>query len=351
MFPWESAMTGVETMGENGIMGDTGIYEQHVSGDVSFAFFQWWQSTHDMDYLKNIAFPVLYSIAQFWASRASFDSYSNTFSINDIMGPDEYHSRVNNSCFTNVVAKIAISNALAAAELIGFSVTVPANWSSIANGLIVPFDTLKKYHLEFQGFTNETIKQADTVLIGFPFNYDMPIDVRSNDITFYSRITDFDGPAMTWGNYAINWLDIGNSSEASKLFPRTYKLNVMEPFKVWSENINGEGNPNFITGAGGFLQLIIFGYGGLRLHDDYLLFNPPMLPQNATLVVLHGINYLDNEMCVEISNDIITIKATVISKKGLVFYLEKENTYYILKSGVSLKFRREEFPGRFVPNL
>lgn len=44
---------------------------------------------------------------------------------------------------------------------------------------------------------------------------------------------------------------------------------------------SGQGAVNFITGMGGFLQTILFGYGGFRIYPDYLQFNFD-LPQGTT---------------------------------------------------------------------
>ena len=41
------------------------------------------------------------------------------------------------------------------------------------------------------------------VLLGFPLLWDMPDDVRLNDLTLYESLTNADGPAMTWGIFAI----------------------------------------------------------------------------------------------------------------------------------------------------
>jgi hypothetical protein len=43
---------------------------------------------------------------------------------------------------------------------------------------------------------------------------------------------------------------------------------VQTPFRVWTEVINGGGTINFITGAGGFLQSVIFGTSGMRIVSD-----------------------------------------------------------------------------------
>ena len=47
------------------------------------------------------------------------------------------------------------------------------------------------------------IKQADVVLLGFPLLWQMPDEVRRNDLELYEPITIPEGPAMTWGIFAI----------------------------------------------------------------------------------------------------------------------------------------------------
>ncbi len=55
--------------------------------------------------------------------------------------------------------------------------------------------------------------------------------------------------------------------------------------QVWTETIQG-GCPNFITGAGGFLQSVVFGLTGLRLVDAGLVAKPPPMVGNITAVEL-----------------------------------------------------------------
>ena len=59
--------------------------------------------------------------------------------------------------------------------------------------------------------------------------------------------------------YAVAWLELGQPSQAAELFNRSY-ANIKTPFNVWTETPTG-GAVNFITGAGGFMQGIINGYG------------------------------------------------------------------------------------------
>ena len=55
-------------------------------------------------------------------------------------------------------------------------------------------------------------------------------------------------------------------------------------FQIWTEVQSGTGAVNFLTGAGGFLQAVMFGYGGIRLHPDHLLVKDTFLPPATTKV-------------------------------------------------------------------
>lgn len=99
----------------------------------------------------------------------------------------------------------------------------------------------------------------------------------------------------------------------------------MITLQVWSERRWGHGAVNFITGAGGFLQAVVYGYGGLRIREDGLYFNST-LPPRATKLTL-GINYLGSSIAFEVgisgvsfrvvNNGPISPELEVLTDKGL----------------------------------
>ncbi len=66
---------------------------------------------------------------------------------------------------------------------------------------------------------------------------------------------------------------------------------IKPPFNVWNERVVG-GHPHFITGAGGFLQNVMFGYGGLRLTESALLIVNPLLPLRSHAVVFRNVSFI-----------------------------------------------------------
>ena len=64
---------------------------------------------------------------------------------------------------------------------------------------------------------------------------------------------------------------------------------------MWTEQVNSSGATNFNTGQGGFLQSIIFGYGGLRLHEHHLTVDP-VLPPDCSQMNFTGVDYLGSSL-------------------------------------------------------
>ena len=91
-----------------------------------------------------------------------------------------------------MVASVALKFAIQTAIILNQS--IPSAWPEVADNLLVLFNETSQMHPEYQGYTSELIKQPDVVLIGYPLMYEMPENVRANDLRFYSAVTDPDGP-------------------------------------------------------------------------------------------------------------------------------------------------------------
>ena len=94
-----------------------------------------------------------------------------------------------------------------------------------------------------------------------------------HDLKIYAPRTDPYGPAMTWGAFSLAFKDAGQRADAAAYFEKGHALNNRGPFFAWHEGLpidcaggrepcDHQGCPNFLTGAGGFLQSVVNGYGG-----------------------------------------------------------------------------------------
>ncbi|XP_055956935.1 protein-glucosylgalactosylhydroxylysine glucosidase-like [Patella vulgata] len=139
------------------------------------------------------------------------------------------------------------------------------------------------------------VKEVDAILLGFPLMFEMNETVRRSDLAIYENLTDPKSSAMTWAMFAINLLEIGDTEKAFKYFQKSHSSYPRKPF-----NVSGEGDINF-SGMGTFLQTLIYGYAGARLHVEKLTFEPK-LPKNVTSLHFLGLDYLETTFDLYINN-------------------------------------------------
>ena len=267
MFPWESAQTGIETCPT---WAPTGVYEQHISSDVVIAASAVYFQTRDAQFLAQVACPLARGVSDFWVSRVTVRDGS--YHIDNVIPPDEYASGVNDSVYTNAAATRTLSFAADFCcddddEGADDDADKCANYRKVADGMYLPYDSEKDFHPEYEGYVDQTAKQADVTLLKYPLEVSMSDTTFKNDLTFYSTHTDEAGPAMTWGSFAIGHLSLGEEDEAKALFRKSYETYAKTPFLVWTETPTG-GASNFATGMGGFLQVLSHGFVGLRVRSD-----------------------------------------------------------------------------------
>jgi hypothetical glycosyl hydrolase len=82
----------------------TGILEQHITADVAFAVWQYFNATDDQEFMDRCGYEIILETAIFWASRVTWDEKKKAFVILDVIGPDEYKEHVNNNAYTNYMA-------------------------------------------------------------------------------------------------------------------------------------------------------------------------------------------------------------------------------------------------------
>jgi trehalose/maltose hydrolase-like predicted phosphorylase len=299
-FPWESALSGDE---ETPSCCNTGKYEVHVSADIALAAWQYWEATGDRAWLSNAGYPLVSAIADYWASRATPNA-DGSFSINDVIPPDEYHEQVDDSIYTNVAARDALDIATRVAALTGRR--ADPRWDAVARALRQPFDPTKDVHPEFAGYTGDTIKQADVTLLSYPWENPQPAAVTLADLEHYVPRTDADGPSMTDAIHAIVSSQLNLPGCAAYSFTkRSIDPFMRPPYEQFSEARTG-GAFTFTTGAGGFLQGFLYGYSGWRWRPDGVHVDPSLPPQ-LTGVTLNAVRWHGRTIRVAIARDATTV--------------------------------------------
>jgi trehalose/maltose hydrolase-like predicted phosphorylase len=338
-FAWESANDGTE---QTPTFAETRTYEQHITSDVAFAQWQYYLATGDKSWLESKGWPVLQGAADFWASRAT-STGNGSYAITGVEGPDEHHFNVDNEVYTNVAAITTMRLATQAATLLGKQPN-PA-WKTVADGLPVLLDPSSQIRPEFEGYTGDLVKQADVVMLTYPWEWSESQTIGLNDLNYYEQRTDPDGPAMTDSIHAIDSLALGvPGCPAYDLTQRSAKPFVQPPFDQFTEVRGGQGTFTFLTGEGGFLQTFLYGWSGFRWRPDRIHLDPALPDQwAASGLTLRGLAYQGRRFDVAIGAQ----QTTVTLDSGDPVTVEANGTTQTLSSGapVTIPTRRLQTSG------
>lgn len=281
MFPWESDDTGEEATPPFAL---TGPFEHHITADIGIAFWNYYRITQNKKWLIEKGYPLMKEVADFWVSRVTLND-DGSFSINNVVGANEFAPNVNDNAFTNGAAITALEFAINAAEEIG--VTPNPAWKEVASKIkILKFeDGTTKEHSTYEG---EIIKQADVNLLSFPLNVVSDEETILKDLKYYEPKLAKEGPAMGKSIFAVLYARIGDADNAFRLFKESYVPNQQKPFGALSETATAN-HSYFATGAGGMLQTILFGFGGLDFSDKGIIQKDPILPNQWKSLTIKGV--------------------------------------------------------------
>ena len=280
MYPWESAASGNE---ETPVWALSGPFEHHITADVAIAAWNYYLITKDKEWLREKGYPVLKETADFWTSRVERNG-PGKYDIKNVVAADEWAENVDNNAYTNAAAKANLKYATDAAALLG--ITADADWMNVYNNIpILKFaDGVTKEHATYNG---EKIKQGDVNLLAYPLKeITDPLAIRK-DLEYYEpRVGE--GPAMTHAIFAILYSRLGSPDKAYKAFKVGYTPNMRPPFGVIAETATGN-NPYFSTGAGGMIQAMLNGFGGLDITPNGIVQLQTKLPPQWKSLQLTGI--------------------------------------------------------------
>ena len=282
MYPWESAESGVE---ETPVWALSGPFEHHITADVAIAAWNYYAVTQDKQWLREKGYPILSSTADFWASRVERNGPGH-YDIKNVVAADEWAENIDNNAFTNAAAKANLKYATQAAAILGINAN--PDWINVANNIpVLKLENgVTQEHAAYHG---EGIKQADVNLLSYPLKEITDAKQVQRDLEYYeTRIPDAGTPAMTQAIFSLLYARLGNADKAYHWFKESYEPNLNAPFRVIAETKGGT-NPYFATGAGGILQAVIMGFGGVEMTPAGLSQVKSVLPKHWKSLTITGI--------------------------------------------------------------
>jgi trehalose/maltose hydrolase-like predicted phosphorylase len=281
MFPWESSADGSE---DTPVWALTGPFQHHITGCVGWAAWKYYCVTKDKEWLRTRGYPILKEVGDFWSSRVERNG-PGRYDINNVIGANEWQENIDNNAFTNGMAITSLRYAALAAKELGLSPN--PDWDHVAENIpILKFpDGTTKENATYDGVE---IKQADANLLAYPLTIvNKPEDIRK-DLLYYEPRMSKEGPAMGFAILVALYARLGEAEKAVSLFSKSYKPNEVPPFGVLAETAGGT-NPYFATGAGGMLQAVINGFGGLDVTEAGIVQQKTALPKTWKSLTIKGV--------------------------------------------------------------
>ena len=283
--------------------------EIHRNGAIAFAIFNYYRFTGDYSYIPEKGLEVLIGIARFWHQRATFSTFRNQYVILGVTGPNEYENNVNNNFYTNYLAKWCIDYTMEQinkvekeynadyTRIMGkvkLDATEIGHWKKVADNMYFPFSEEHDVYLQQDGFLDKElvkvhdldksqrpinqkwswdrilrspyIKQADT-LQGFYFFEDhFSKEQLEKHFDFYEPFTVHES-SLSPCVHSIQAATLGRMEQAYTFYLRTSRLDLDDYNKEVEEGLH-------ITSMAGTWMSIVEGFGGMRVKNDALHFEP-----------------------------------------------------------------------------
>jgi trehalose/maltose hydrolase-like predicted phosphorylase len=318
MYPWESADTGDETtpkavIGANGEMLKVlnGEMEVHVTADIAFAIWQYWQNTGDDDFFVSYGAEIMLESARFWASRGTIEN-DGFYHIRHVIGPDEYHDDVDDDAYTNLIAAWNLRHGAETARLLRESWPERyqylaaqlqltdeevSTWRKLATAMFIPFNPKTLLYEQFSGYFNKEeidlksfeprsaamdtilgheriqktniVKQADVVLATFLLWDEIGYDVCAANFRYYEPRTGH-GSSLSPSIHALIAARIGDYERAQSYLKQAAEIDL-------GNNMGNAASGVHAAALGGLWQAIVLGFAGLRTHFDGISLAPKLL--------------------------------------------------------------------------
>ncbi|MEI6846822.1 MAG: HAD-IA family hydrolase [Chlorobiaceae bacterium] len=155
MYPWQTADDGNEdtqTIHFNPKSGhwgpDFSYIQRHVSIAVFYNVWRYIYDTGDTDFLNAYGAELMFEIARFWASIATYSPDTGKYHIEGVMGPDEFHEALPDSgkeglkdnAYTNIMTIWLLGKAVEIGENID-----PATFNKIISKIHFSLDELQQW--------------------------------------------------------------------------------------------------------------------------------------------------------------------------------------------------------------
>lgn len=343
-YAWESADTGDEECPRFTPDGSDRFWtrdeEVHVSADVAYAIRRYVEATGDRAFLFGEGAEMLFETSRFWVTFAQQDA-DGGWHLRTVMGPDEFHSHVDDNAFTNHLVRWALRYAAQVyaemqveapaelarvAEAIDLDQAEVAGWLQLAAGLAEP-DTnddgvieqfvgffgldhvevtewdennMPRYPAGYNHFNCETtqlLKQPDVIQLMLMLPDDFSAESKRANFEYYEPRT-LHKSSLSPAMHAVMGIEVGDPGRAVEYFRRSALVDLTDNQGNTCEGMH-------IASAAGTWTVLTSGFGGLTLHGSRLAIEPWLPEQWAG--VRYRITWQGMKLVVEVTHDRVCV--------------------------------------------
>lgn len=284
--------------------------EIHRNGAIAYAIYNYIAHTGNESYLADYGLEVLIGIARFWAQRASYSPDKKKYVILGVTGPNEYENNVNNNWYTNLIACWCLDYAREAIALVEKNqpdrlasivaktrldrMAETAKWADVSAGMYFPQDAASGLFLQQDGYFDKEplttsdldpsqrpinqhwswdrilrspfIKQADLLMGLYLFEDRFDTNTHRRHFDYYEARTVHES-SLSPCTHAVLAARLGLMDKAYAFYMRTARLDLDDYNHEVEEGLH-------ITSMAGTWLAIVEGFGGKRIRDGKLSFDP-----------------------------------------------------------------------------
>ena len=333
--------------------------EIHRNGAIAFAIYDYIRYTGDEKYLSEYGLEVLVGIARFWAQRVHWSSMRQQYVMHGVTGPNEYENNVNNNWYTSYIAKWCMEYALEALDFVRSNSTPQyqaaiekmkfdadketARWKDICAKMFLPEEENLGIFLQQDNFMDKEmitvndlreadrplnqkwswdrilrspfIKQADVLQGLYLFEERFDKATIQRNFNFYEPRTVHES-SLSPCVHTILGCRIGNFEKAYEMYLRTSRLDLDDYNNDTEDGLH-------ITSMAGTWMAVVKGFGGMRVYDDLLHFNP-YLPKAWTSIAFK-VRFRGASLEVKIGKKDVQVSNLSDKNLDVIIYGEKQN--------------------------
>jgi maltose phosphorylase len=331
--------------------------EIHRNGAIAYAIYNYIRHTGDQDYLAEYGLEVLIALSRFWTQRCNWSQQKNQYVILGVTGPNEYENNVNNNWYTNTLARWTLkytSDSLAwlrSASKVRYNSVVARTrldtecelslWKEIIDNIYLPVHYDLGIFLQQDGFMDKQqqtvtdldpaerplnqhwswdrilrsvfIKQADVLQGIYFFEDEFDEDTIRRNFDFYESRCVHES-SLSASIHSVLAARLHDTESAYTLYLRTARLDLDDYNREVKDGLH-------ITSMAGTWLAIVEGFGGMRIRNDRVCFNPliPAAWKSYSFII----RYRNNPLRVEVNGSAVNVVNLSQAPIPLEVYSEK----------------------------